>query len=96
MQTPTTLILLRHGVTDNTVAKLFCGSGGSDPGLNDEGHAQADRAAAYLRRAGASTPSSPLRCAAPRRPPRWWRSSLHSRCVPRTAWPRRRSGRGTG
>ncbi|MBA2418433.1 MAG: bifunctional RNase H/acid phosphatase [Nocardioidaceae bacterium] len=63
VQTPTTLILLRHGVTDNTVAKLFCGSGGSDPGLNDEGHAQADRAAAYLRRAGGidAIVASPLR-----------------------------------
>ncbi len=63
VQTPTTLILLRHGVTDNTVAKLFCGSGGSDPGLNDEGRDQAGRAATYLRRAGGidAIVASPLR-----------------------------------
>ncbi|MGJ9411145.1 bifunctional RNase H/acid phosphatase [Aeromicrobium sp. CF4.19] len=47
---PTTLVLLRHGVTDHTVRKLFCGSGGSDPGLNPEGEAQAVRAAAWIDR----------------------------------------------
>lgn len=59
---PTTLILLRHGLTDNTVARLFCGSGGSDPGLNTEGTEQAARAAAYLRRHGGADAivSSPL------------------------------------
>ncbi|MGH3322783.1 MAG: histidine phosphatase family protein, partial [Streptosporangiaceae bacterium] len=43
---------LRHGITENTLAKRFCGSGGSDPGLTAEGEAQAARAGAYLRRAG--------------------------------------------
>lgn len=47
---PTTIVLLRHGVTDHTVRKLFCGSGGSDPGLNAEGEAQAVRAAAWIDR----------------------------------------------
>ncbi|CAN5154510.1 bifunctional RNase H/acid phosphatase [soil metagenome] len=47
---PTTLILVRHGVTDNTVRKLFCGAGGTNPALNDEGRAQAQRAADYLKR----------------------------------------------
>ena len=47
---PTTLVLLRHGVTPSTVNKLFCGSGGSDPGLNAEGEAQAVRAAAWIAR----------------------------------------------
>ena len=47
---PTTLVLLRHGVTPSTVRKLFCGSGGSDPGLNAEGEAQAVRAAAWIAR----------------------------------------------
>ncbi len=47
---PTTLVLLRHGVTPNTVRKLFCGSGGSDPGLNSDGEAQAVRAAAWIDR----------------------------------------------
>jgi broad specificity phosphatase PhoE/ribonuclease HI len=38
---PTTLILVRHGVTDHTTQKLFSGGlGGSDPGLNDEGRDQ--------------------------------------------------------
>lgn len=47
---PTTLVLLRHGVTANTVRKLFCGKGGSDPGLVAEGEAQAARAAAWIAR----------------------------------------------
>lgn len=47
---PTTLVLLRHGVTANTVRKLFCGRGGSDPGLVAEGEAQAARAAAWIAR----------------------------------------------
>lgn len=47
---PTTLVLLRHGVTANTQRKLFCGRGGSDPGLVEEGEAQAARAAAWIAR----------------------------------------------
>ena len=45
----TTVILLRHGETDNTVARRFCGPGGVDPGLNDTGRQQALRAASALR-----------------------------------------------
>lgn len=38
---PTTLILVRHGVTEHTTRKLFSGGlSGSNPGLNDEGRAQ--------------------------------------------------------
>lgn len=38
---PTTLILVRHGVTDHTAKRLFSGGlGGANPGLNDEGRAQ--------------------------------------------------------
>lgn len=38
---PTTLILVRHGVTDHTTQKLFSGGlTGSNPGLNDEGREQ--------------------------------------------------------
>ncbi|MCW2855005.1 MAG: pspA 3 [Marmoricola sp.] len=38
---PTTLILVRHGVTDHTADKLFSGGlGGSNPALNEEGRAQ--------------------------------------------------------
>ncbi|WP_370619023.1 bifunctional RNase H/acid phosphatase [Mumia sp. Pv 4-285] len=59
---PTTLTLVRHGATDNTIAKVFCGAGGSDPGLNDEGRAQAGRAAAYVAVEGADVVvTSPLR-----------------------------------
>lgn len=49
---PTTLILLRHGVTDQTVGKVFSGSGGGNPGLNDAGRAQAIQAADWLTRHG--------------------------------------------
>ncbi|UYM05590.1 bifunctional RNase H/acid phosphatase [Solicola gregarius] len=60
---PVTVIALRHGITPNTLEKRFCGSGGSDPGLTDEGVAQAERAAAYLARRGGvdAIVSSPLR-----------------------------------
>jgi ribonuclease H / adenosylcobalamin/alpha-ribazole phosphatase len=38
---PTTLILIRHGVTDHTVEKRFSGGlGSANPGLNAEGRAQ--------------------------------------------------------
>ncbi|MEV7395997.1 bifunctional RNase H/acid phosphatase [Aeromicrobium sp. NPDC092404] len=49
---PTTLILLRHGVTPSTERKVFCGSGGTDPGLTPTGVEQARRAAAWLKRLG--------------------------------------------
>lgn len=49
---PLTLILLRHGVTASTLAKLFCGSGGTDPGLVDQGREQARRAADFLTARG--------------------------------------------
>ncbi|PJJ53821.1 broad specificity phosphatase PhoE [Mumia flava] len=60
---PTTLVLLRHGVTENTLAKRFCGSGGSDPGLSEEGRAQAARAAALISARGGADAvvASPLR-----------------------------------
>ncbi len=48
----TTLIFLRHGVTPHTADKRFSGPGGDDPGLTDEGWAQAERAAGALRRDG--------------------------------------------
>ena len=50
--TPTTLLLLRHGVTASTEARLFCGSGGTDPGLTATGRQQAERAAGWLERRG--------------------------------------------
>ncbi len=46
----TTLIFLRHGVTVHTADRRFSGPGGDDPGLTDEGWAQAERAADALRR----------------------------------------------
>jgi ribonuclease H / adenosylcobalamin/alpha-ribazole phosphatase len=48
--TPTSLILLRHGVTEHTVAKVFSGSGGVDPQLTEDGRTQAQQAADWLRR----------------------------------------------
>ena len=60
---PTTVIFLRHGVTDHTLRKLFCGSGGADPGLNELGEQQAALAAAWFKRHGDidAVVSSPLR-----------------------------------
>lgn len=60
---PTTIVLVRHGVTDNTERKVFCGSGGSDPGLNELGRQQAKRAAEWLGTLGGvdGVVSSPLR-----------------------------------
>ncbi|MBA2530917.1 MAG: bifunctional RNase H/acid phosphatase [Nocardioidaceae bacterium] len=60
---PTTLVLLRHGVTDVTQARRFSGSGGSNPRLNEIGRAQAQRAAAWLGRRGGIdvVVTSPLR-----------------------------------
>lgn len=59
---PTTIILLRHGVTQSTERKLFCGSGGADPGLTPTGVEQAQRAASWLKRLGGvdAIVSSPL------------------------------------
>jgi probable phosphoglycerate mutase len=60
---PTRLILLRHGVTASTQGRLFSGSGGSDPGLADDGRAQAERAASWIARRGGvdAVVTSPLR-----------------------------------
>ncbi|MEO6605033.1 MAG: histidine phosphatase family protein, partial [Aeromicrobium sp.] len=49
---PTTIILLRHGVTESTDRKLFCGSGGADPGLTPVGEEQALRAASWIESHG--------------------------------------------
>lgn len=49
---PTTVILLRHGVTSHTQRKLFSGSGGEDLPLVDEGVEQARRAAAWIAERG--------------------------------------------
>ncbi len=45
----TTVILLRHGVTEFTVTHRLDGRGGADPSLNAEGRGQAAAAAAHLR-----------------------------------------------
>ncbi|SDP09387.1 probable phosphoglycerate mutase [Pedococcus dokdonensis] len=48
---PTRIVLVRHGVTDFTVASRLDGRGGADPGLNTAGQAQAaaaGRATAHL------------------------------------------------
>lgn len=46
---PTTLVLVRHGVTAHTVEKRFSGGlGSSNPGLSDEGRAQIRATADWL------------------------------------------------
>ncbi|MDQ6686102.1 MAG: bifunctional RNase H/acid phosphatase [Actinomycetota bacterium] len=46
---PTTLILVRHGVTDHTDRKLFSGGmAGTNPSLNEEGRAQARATGEWL------------------------------------------------
>jgi broad specificity phosphatase PhoE/ribonuclease HI len=47
---PTTLVLLRHGVTPSTERKVFSGGGGADPGLTEAGWEQARRAGEWLGR----------------------------------------------
>ena len=49
---PTQLIFLRHGETPHTAEKRFSGSGGDNPGLSENGQAQAAAAAEYLARLG--------------------------------------------
>lgn len=46
---PTTLLMVRHGVTEMTERKAFSGTGGVDPALTERGVAQAQRAADYLK-----------------------------------------------
>lgn len=61
--TPTTLLLLRHGETAGTLAKLFSGRGGADHELTARGEIQATLAAAAVRARGDVTAivTSPLR-----------------------------------
>ena len=61
---PTTLVLVRHGDTDHTRARLFSGRTGADPGLNDDGRAQIRATADWLAPLAARSPvllASPLR-----------------------------------
>jgi ribonuclease H / adenosylcobalamin/alpha-ribazole phosphatase len=60
---PTTIVFVRHGETVHTTDRRFSGPGGDDPGLTDDGWAQARRAAAALGDDGAyaALVSSPLR-----------------------------------
>ncbi len=47
--TPTTLILVRHGITEHTASKKFSGGlASSNPGLTDEGRAQVRATAEWL------------------------------------------------
>ena len=59
---PTTLVLLRHGQTPDTLARRFSGRGGDDPSLTDTGRQQAGLAAAALAARGAvdAVVASPL------------------------------------
>ena len=60
---PTTFVLVRHGVTEHTERKVFCGSGGKDPELTDTGRDQAKRAGEWIRAVGGvdAVVASPLR-----------------------------------
>ena len=61
---PTTLVLVRHGDTDHTRARLFSGRTGADPSLNDDGRAQIRATADWLAPLAATSPTllcSPLR-----------------------------------
>lgn len=61
--TPTTFVLVRHGVTEHTERKVFSGSGGTDPQLTDTGRDQAKRAGEWIRAVGGvdAVVASPLR-----------------------------------
>ena len=61
---PTTLVLVRHGVTEHTRERRFSGRMGSDPGLTEDGRAQVRATADWLAPLVATDPvllSSPLR-----------------------------------
>jgi probable phosphoglycerate mutase len=60
---PTTLVLVRHGDTDHTRARLFSGRNGADPALNDDGRAQIRATAEWLAPLAETSPTllaSPL------------------------------------
>ena len=60
---PTSTVLVRHGETEHTRAKLFSGAGGADPGLTELGKEQARAAGRLLAAAGhevAAVVTSPL------------------------------------
>jgi probable phosphoglycerate mutase len=60
---PTTLVLVRHGVTAHTERKVFSGSSGTDPELTATGRDQAKRAGEWINALGDVdvVVSSPLR-----------------------------------
>ena len=59
--TPTTLLVVRHGQTEMTVAQRFSGGGVEGPGLDETGREQARRVAAALSECGAvAIISSPM------------------------------------
>lgn len=51
-ETPVTVVLVRHGQTEMTVARGYSGSGEPGPSLDDTGRAQARDAAALVHRIG--------------------------------------------
>jgi broad specificity phosphatase PhoE/ribonuclease HI len=61
---PTVMVLVRHGDTDHTKARVFSGSSGSDPSLNERGREQVAATAAWLAPLFDETPTviaSPMR-----------------------------------
>jgi len=55
---PTRVVLVRHGVTDFTVAGRLDGRGGADPSLNGDGLRQAAAAATGVRRLIGDSPAT--------------------------------------
>ena len=51
-ETPVTVVLVRHGQTEMTVARGYSGSGEPGPSLDETGRAQARDAAALVHRIG--------------------------------------------
>jgi probable phosphoglycerate mutase len=61
---PTTFVLVRHGETEDTRARVFSGRAGADPGLNDDGRAQVRATGEWLTPLADLAPAllvSPLR-----------------------------------
>ena len=61
---PTSLVLVRHGETDHTRARLFSGRTGADPALNDDGRAQIRATGDWLAPLATTSPTllcSPMR-----------------------------------
>jgi probable phosphoglycerate mutase len=61
LDAPSRIILVRHGVTNFTVAGKLDGRGGADPSLNEQGRSQAKAAGAAVRELLEDMPHGPVR-----------------------------------